>query len=267
MKNLSTLQAPSPSPAPLPSGIRRARVLSSRSTTSKVSFTKIISGAPENADARHVLGVAGPITVGHEVLVCEAEGEHFILAALTPGVALVDDEHQPEADEPAQLSRRGDDLVLCAPKGRIVIEAAEGIEMRSELDMKMESKHSLHLRAGSDEEGAGLDLNEAGWLATGAALVGVFGDAQLKARRAEIAAGLIEIGAERVKSKIGRLQVDARRLVERTQSTFRESEDLYQVRAGRVRWAAERTLHALGEWTLIKARKDVKVKGRKIHLG
>jgi len=63
------------------------------------------------------------------------------------------------------------------------------------------------------------------------------------------------------------LETGVGRLVERAREAYREAEDLAETRAGRLRLVASKTLHALAERALIKAREDVKVKGEKIYVG
>jgi hypothetical protein len=70
----------------------------------------------------------------------------------------------------------------------------------------------------------------------------------------------------RVRAVVGVIETRAERVLERAKNVYREVEELSQTRAGRLRLVAEKTLHILGQRTLIKAKEDVKVKGDKVYL-
>ena len=94
------------------------------------------------------------------------------------------------------------------------------------------------------------------------------GSIELDASHAiRLRAGLLEGTFHRVFQKVDVLETAAGRVVERARETYREVEELAQLRAGRVRQVAEKTYHVMGARTLFKARRDVKIKGDTIHLG
>jgi hypothetical protein len=77
----------------------------------------------------------------------------------------------------------------------------------------------------------------------------------------------LESTFERIMTRAETMESRVGRLVERARETYREVEDLAQTRAGRLRLVAKKTLHALGQRTLVKADEDMKIKGEKIYLG
>ncbi|MBL8604167.1 MAG: DUF3540 domain-containing protein [Myxococcales bacterium] len=71
---------------------------------------------------------------------------------------------------------------------------------------------------------------------------------------------------DRVRQVVGVIETQAERVLERAKNVYREVEELSQTRAGRLRLVAEKTVHMLGQRTLIKAKEDVKIKGDKVYL-
>jgi hypothetical protein len=159
-------------------------------------------------------------------------------------------------------------LVLRDPDGRVLFEYFPG-----------SARCVVHAPAGdlvlrADAGSIELDARDALRLRTRAA-VEVEADAlraRVRVAEAELAevrlrGGVLESAFSRVRQSVDVLDVTAGRVVERAVETYREVAELAQLRAGRVRQIAETTFHVMGDRTLIKARKDVKLKGEKIHLG
>ena len=66
---------------------------------------------------------------------------------------------------------------------------------------------------------------------------------------------------------LGRLHSLVDRSVERVRNAFRTVEKLYQVKAGRMRTVVEDSYSVRGGHASLKADKDVRIDGAKIHLG
>lgn len=131
------------------------------------------------------------------------------------------------------------DLVLRADEGSIDLVAAQGIRLRGEELVTVETE-TLRTKASRAE----VELDEA-----------------------MVTAGVLTSSFRRVRQTVDILETSAGRIVERARETYREVEGLAQVRAERIRHVAERTVHVLATHTLFKAREDLKLKGEKIHLG
>ncbi len=131
------------------------------------------------------------------------------------------------------------DLVLRAPSGAIALEAAEGLQLRGGPVIDIEADL---LRASTD-------------------------DLEVTSAEVTFVADVVTSTARRLRQRIDLLETTAGRIVERAGETYRDVERLAQTRAGRVRIVAKKTFHVLGERTLLKATKDVKLKGEKIYLG
>lgn len=139
------------------------------------------------------------------------------------------------------------DLTLRADAGRIELEARDGV----------------HLRA----PGAASVAVEPGVVrvvapvieAAAARAEGNFSDAKIVTRT-------LAIAADRLVTTVGLLETRANRIVERAKASYREVEDIAQVRAGRLRWVARATVSVLGQRAVLRAVKDFKILGEKIHL-
>jgi hypothetical protein len=84
---------------------------------------------------------------------------------------------------------------------------------------------------------------------------------------AHVVARTVRSTVDVAKQVFGFVESRADRIVERARNVYRDVEELAQTRAGRIRLVAEQTLHVLGERTLLKSRRETKVKAEKIYLG
>ncbi|MCA9607741.1 MAG: DUF3540 domain-containing protein [Myxococcales bacterium] len=154
-----------------------------------------------------------------------------------------------------ELRAEAGDLALSAAK-RVRIEGDEGVEIASERTVRLDVGEGAHLSL--TRRGAQLVVEELR-ARLGRAETKVEGDAKLSADAVEIAADAVRTVARRV-------SVDADQLVEKLRESYRDVSELAQTRAGRVRMVAEETFRILGERTLFKARRDMKLKGETIYL-
>jgi hypothetical protein len=81
------------------------------------------------------------------------------------------------------------------------------------------------------------------------------------------AAQPIEIQSPEVKVSAGTWTVIAKTLTEKVHSAFRWVKDLASLKAGRQRTQVEGASYERAERRIIKAKKDVRVNGERIHLG
>ena len=82
----------------------------------------------------------------------------------------------------------------------------------------------------------------------------------------KLRADLIASVAEVVSTSARLIDDRADRVIERARESYREVEELAQTRAGQVRLVAEKTFRVLAERTLLKARRDMILKGETIYL-
>lgn len=148
-------------------------------------------------------------------------------------------------------------LVVRDQGGRVLFEYVPGAPA--------EAKCVVHVPAGdlvlrADAGSIELDARDAVRLRARAAV-------EVEADEVRLRGRLLETTFRRMRQGVDVLELTAGRVVERAVETYREVTELAQLRAGRVRQVAETTFHLVGDRTLVKALKDVKLKGQKIHLG
>jgi hypothetical protein len=161
---------------------------------------------------------------------------------------------------------------ICAPRGTLELRAEAGdLELRAAKRVRLEADEGVELRSA---RGVRLDVDSSHLSLTRRGLQVVVDELRAKLGRAETAvrgdanleAEVVTVAAEVVRTKAQQVQLDADQLVERARESFRDIKELAQTRAGRMRMVAEETFRVLAERTLLKARQDVKLKGKTIYL-
>ncbi len=147
-------------------------------------------------------------------------------------------DYRPDAGR-AVLSMPAGDLALSAPNGNIDLVSGKAIRARAGEAVALE----------------GPKLRVAG--ERGEFLIG---EATYRGRR-------LSATVETAKVVLDRLETVASRLVERAKNVYRHVENLNQIKAGRMRSLVQGAHHQKAGRMSIKADDDVKVDGRRIHLG
>ncbi len=160
------------------------------------------------------------------------------------------------------------DLQVRSVPGTLRLEASDAIRLEADrVDIVGRSKIALGLGKTYERLRSSLTL-----------LPGAIGMAAQKldmaAKRGEIdveqvrcRAGRVESRLEHLRTLAGKIDITARTIVERTKTSYRQSEELCQTRSGRLRMLIDKTFHVKSRTTILKAEEDVKVKAEKIHLG
>lgn len=222
--------------------------------------------------------------VGDVVLVAEADGGYFVIGAVRAlreaETALVAGDGSSAALEDGALAVRDRDGVLLfehregksvvhvredleidaadvsiKARGRVAIEGAEGVALRSDGAVALGSRDtSLHLdrdRARITSELLETDAKRA----------------DVKIGEINLVARTLRTAIHRVRERVEHVERNAGRVVERAREIYTEVEELSQTKAGTLKLVAEEALTIFGGSTTVKAREDVKVKGEKIYLG
>jgi hypothetical protein len=192
-------------------------------------------------------------------------GEDDVLRIRNAEGALVF-EHRP-AEGHSVLYAAAGDLKLRAPHGAIDLDAEE-VRVRGRKQVTMESEEGVHFFVGDAARGATSFFN---LVRKGAAFVAPrlearFEKAKVHAEEGEVHCGELATHAKRLRTKVEILETAAGRILEKARESYRETEGLSQTKAGRLRLVAEQTLHALGDRTLLKAHRDMKLRGEKIYI-
>lgn len=180
-----------------------------------------------------------------------------------PAPALVRD-----PDRNATVLRVPDgDLVIDVPNGAIRINGRRGVDVESDGTLKLRSARAAILEAGpGDGSAARVEVQPGEVTVAASALLLAAERAELLAARLSIRAKRFETHVVRMKQVADVVETQATRIVERARDVYREVTELSQLRAGRVRWVAEKTATLVSEDVLLKARGRMKVKGERIHL-
>lgn len=176
-------------------------------------------------------------------------------------------EYDPETKK-AKIYSDADNVVFEAVKGNLEFKAAGNIHLNGH-QVDVSGKAGIGLTVGKkyEKSRSGLALKP-GKIDVSSQEV------KVSARRAGFFIEEVKNNIKTLVSKIGsvrlvvdKLETTASSIIEKAKNTYRTTENLNQVKAGRMRMLIDRTFHIGSKTTVIKAKDDVKVKGEKIHLG
>ena len=161
---------------------------------------------------------------------------------------------------------------ITAPTGALEIRTDAGdLELSAAKKLRLNAVEGVEIRSG---RGVRLDVDDTHFSLTrgGAQLV----VEELRARLgrldaaldgdAKVRADVVDVAADTVKTVARVVRTEADLAVEKLRESYRDVQELAQTRAGRVRMVAKETFRILGERTLLKARRDMKLKGSTIYL-
>ena len=93
------------------------------------------------------------------------------------------------------------------------------------------------------------------------------GQAEITIRETTYLGKRLTVTVQQAKQVFEKLETVATRILERATDVYRQVENLQQLKAGRMRVLIKGTCHIKGGRTSIRADDDVKIGGRRIHLG
>ncbi len=201
------------------------------------------------------------VEVGDAAIVASVEGALYVLGA----VPVAPRESAALRCERDPASGRH---VVRFPKGPVEIQAHGDVTWTSAGAMRVEAADEVTLCAGPEAATEAAVTVGAARVRLHAPAVDVDAGAfEVAARRASIAAEAVTITADVLRRALGTLETDVDRVIERAQSSIRETKDLALTRAGRVRTVVERTASLLAHRFVVKSEDDVKIDASRIHLG
>lgn len=168
-------------------------------------------------------------------------------------------------DGTAEIAAPSGDLVLSAPKGRVVMRSALDVEVEAARDVVHRAGRDVQLAAGRAEPQVHIEPRT----------TSVSGERlRVDAKQAEVTAGTvttvaraIATTADHVAIAAEKYELTAARLFEKSKDTFREVADLAQTRAGRVRTVVASLFSLHARRTVVASKEDTSIDGRKILLG
>jgi hypothetical protein len=178
-------------------------------------------------EAKRAASCLAAPAVGDTVLVALTEGATYVLAILE------------RCDEAGTCVSVEGDLTIRLPTGRLRVAAQEGIDLAAGKRMSLLAGE-LDVRAGTGT----VVLQQLSFLGRSV---------------------LAEV--ERLKHMGGTFDSVVERVTQKVKRSYRRVEEIEQVRAERIDYAAERNMSLRGANTLITAKELVKLDGEQIHLG
>jgi phage baseplate assembly protein gpV len=178
------------------------------------------------------------------------------------------------ADGAAEILAPAGDLKLSAPHGRLRLSAALDIELAADRDLLQRAGRHVELaatRGVSCSAGPGghrqlvIQPDEA---ALDVARVRIRAEStELGSARVSVVAQHITHTAERLAQNVGRYELVADRLVEKTRHSFRDVAELLHTRVGRARTLVRNTYALWSRRTVLTSSEDTSIDGRKVLLG
>lgn len=160
------------------------------------------------------------------------------------------------------------DLRFRVNEGSLAFNARDGISLQSENDLRFESHRSVELTVGLQREKPTstliVDPNRLG--ASAPEMLIAAGKAHVATNELALFSETFETTVTKLKQVARTIETQAHRIVEKTHNSYRSAEGLSQTKAGRIRSVAAKGAQLIGDHVLLKAKRDMKVKGDKIYL-
>lgn len=166
----------------------------------------------------------------------------------------------------AEVFAPSGDLTLAAPSGRVVMRAGQDIEMSAARDIVHQAARAVELGAGPSRNPQLTIATERTSLETKHLEVSTF-STHHSTDRAEVAAREVSLTASLLTEHVDRVEVVAKRIVERTIDSVRVVSELLETRAGRVRSVVADMYSLYTKRTSIVSEEETTIDGKRIHLG
>lgn len=157
------------------------------------------------------------------------------------------------------------DLVLAAPEGRVVVRSGQDVEIEAARDLVQRAGRDVEVRAG--EEGSRLRMGSADVALETERLEVKAGDSHVVTGQATVIARRIATTAGVITQSVERFELAATRIVERARDALRETSELSETRAGRVRTLVKDLYAVVSRRTTMSSTEDTAIDGSKILLG
>ncbi|MEP7122673.1 MAG: DUF3540 domain-containing protein [Byssovorax sp.] len=229
-------------------------------------------------------------TVGDRVIVSFGEAESYVIAVLhaaAPEALVLPDGARAELDGGrlelrdaggrllvryedghAEIAAPTGDLRLSAPEGRVVIESALDLALRSGRDVSIETTRRFEVSTAADSPSSTrLTLDAKRAALTSPSVEVTSKSARLATSRATVLARSIAVTAESLAQTVVKYELTAERLVEKTRDSFRDASDLAQTRAGRLRTIVKDVLSMHARRSVLVSTDETSIDGKKVLLG
>ena len=166
----------------------------------------------------------------------------------------------------AEIAVPEGDLTLSAPKGRVVLQSGVDVCIEAARDVVHHGGRRVDIAAGKAD--APQVRIEPGSTTVKSAKVTVEAtQARLVSSKIALIAGHISTTAEEIAQNVGRYELTANRLIERTTSSFRDVKDLAQSRIGRMRTVVNDVYAVYSRRSVLVSKEETSIDGSKVLLG
>ena len=167
----------------------------------------------------------------------------------------------------AEIAVPEGDLTLSAPKGRVVLQSGLDVCVEAARDVVHHAGRRIDLAAGAAGNGPQVRVEPTAATVKVAKVSVEATQARLVSSRVALIAGHIATTAEEIAQNVGRYELTANRLIERTQCSFRDVKDLAQSRIGRVRTVVSEVYAVYSRRSVMVSKEETTIDGSKVLLG
>ncbi len=232
------------------------------------------------------LAVSHRLSPGDRVLVLSDAAQTFVVGVLHAArqqIALPDGGHVALADGAVELRDAEDrllirydggsaevcapagDLTLAAPRGHVRLSSALDVVIEAERDVQQRACRQLGLQAGADRQQ--VTVTPTTTTLENDRLELKANDTEVTSGRVAVVANHIANTAKRLANNVGRYELTADRIAEKSREAFRDVAGLLQLRVGRARQIVKRTFTLHSRRTVMVSQGDTSIDGKKIRLG
>ncbi len=207
--------------------------------------------APET-EATHALSGGGSVSIaGDTVVVRDPEGRLLIRYG----------------NGTAEIAVPEGDLTLSAPKGRVVLHSGLDVCLDAARDVVHRAGRRVDLAAGPESSAPQVRIEPNATTVKATRLAVEAGQARLVSAKVAVIAGHIATTAEEIAQNVGRYELVADRLIERTRCSFRDVKELLQSRIGRVRTVVNDVYAVYSRRAVLVSKEETSIDGSKVLLG
>ncbi len=175
-------------------------------------------------------------------------------------------EYQPDTKKCHFYVPEGD-LHFNAPTGSVSIASGRDIQLKCPGDIIMQGQSNVKLRSGEPSRvNAALTLGQQEAKVSGAKVTIEAEQGDFSIIKARMRSRRLSAKIDRARFTLDNLEILAETMHQKANNLYQSAENLYQVNAGRMRMFIRGLFNLKGDRTYLKANKDMKLKGDKIHL-
>lgn len=167
-------------------------------------------------------------------------------------------------DGVTEVSAPRGDMVFRAPRGSVVLQAADDLRLEAGEDLCLEGAASMRARVPLSGE---IALGSGRATVTSPRLELEGERTVLRARRMEVVSEQLHRWVDRLHTRAGEVELQAESLIERTGDVIRAAKNLVTQRAGRMRTEVDDVLMVRSGRTVLRSERETSVEAERVLLG